>query len=114
MLVATEGTVTVGFAAVGPSDEEDAAPGEAAVAWPRCWSSRAGAGAGTAAGCWPPRSTTCAPDGMDRLVAWVPDGDRASAAFYEAAGWERDGLVRTLEADGGTVREERWHAGLAE
>jgi hypothetical protein len=44
----------------------------------------------------------------------VPDGDRASAAFLSSAGWERDGTVRTLEADGGTVRETRWHVSLAD
>jgi RimJ/RimL family protein N-acetyltransferase len=53
-------------------------------------------------------------DGMTRLVAWVPDGDRASAAFYESAGWEPDGRARLLEADGGTVRETRWHVALEE
>jgi L-amino acid N-acyltransferase YncA len=49
---------------------------------------------------------------VTRLLAWVPDEDRASAAFFESAGWERDGTVRTLEADGGTVRETRWHVSL--
>jgi hypothetical protein len=73
---------------------------------PRCWSSRAGAGAGTAAGCWPPRSTSS--------VAWIPDGDRASTAFYESAGWGPDGRARLLEADGGSVRETRWHVALEE
>ena len=112
VLVATEGPQLVGFAAVGPSDDEDAQPGDALVAAllvePR-WGRRGHGSRLLAAAVDHLR-----PDGMDRLVAWVPDGDRASAAFYEAAGWEADGLVRTLEADGGTVREERWHAGLAE
>jgi GNAT superfamily N-acetyltransferase len=51
-------------------------------------------------------------DGVTRLVAWVPDADRATGAFYESANWERDGAVRTLEADGGSVREVRWHVTL--
>jgi L-amino acid N-acyltransferase YncA len=112
VLVATEGASTVGFAAVGPSDEEDAQPGEAAVAAllvePR-WGRRGHGSRLLAAAVDVLRE-----DGMTRLVAWVPDGDRASAAFYESAGWEPDGRARLLEADGGTVRETRWHVALEE
>jgi L-amino acid N-acyltransferase YncA len=110
VLVATEGTLTVGFAAVGPSDEEDAQPGEAAVAAllvePR-WGRRGHGSRLLAAAVDHLRQ-----DGVTRMVAWVPDADRASAAFYEAAGWEQDGTARLLEADGGTVRERRWHVAL--
>jgi L-amino acid N-acyltransferase YncA len=110
VLVATEGTTTVGFAAVGPSGEEDAQPGEAAVAAllvePR-WGRRGHGSRLLAAAVDHLRE-----DGVTRLVAWVPDGDRASTAFYEAAGWEQDGTARLLEADGGTVRESRWHVSL--
>lgn len=110
VLVATEGPVTVGFAAVAPSAEEDAAPGEAAIAAllvePR-WGRRGHGSRLLAAAVDHLR-----PEGIDRLVVWVPDGDRASGAFYESAGWERDGTVRTLEADGGSVRENRWHTTL--
>jgi GNAT superfamily N-acetyltransferase len=112
VLVATEGDATVGFAAAGPSDEDDARPGEAAIAAllvePR-WGRR-GHGSRLLAAVVDHLRT----DGMTRLVAWVPDGDRASLAFYEAAGWEPDGLARVLEADGGSVREVRWHVGLEE
>jgi GNAT superfamily N-acetyltransferase len=106
--VATEGAATVGFAAVGPSEEDDAQPGESAIAAlvvePR-WGRR---GHGS-------RLLAAVTDqlGPGRLVAWVPEGDRASAAFYESANWERDGLVRVLEADGGTAREARWHVEVA-
>jgi L-amino acid N-acyltransferase YncA len=51
-------------------------------------------------------------DGVTGLIAWIPDGDRASTAFYESAGWESDGTARILEADGGSVRETRWHVAL--
>jgi len=112
VLVATEQEWTVGFAAVGPSAEQDAEPGEAAVAAllvePR-WGRRGHGSRLLAAVVDHLRA-----DGVTRLVAWVPDGDRASAAFYESAGWERDGLVRTLEADGGTARETRWHVSLVD
>jgi L-amino acid N-acyltransferase YncA len=112
VLVATEGDTLVGFAAVGPSEEEDARPGEAAVAAllvePR-WGRRGHGSRLLAAAVDHLRA-----DAATRLVAWVPDGDRASTEFYSSAGWERDGLVRTLEAEGGTVRETRWHVSLLE
>lgn len=112
VLVGYEQAWTVGFTAVGPSGEEDASPGDAAIAAllvePR-WGRRGHGSRLLAAAVDHLRA-----DGMTRLVAWLPDGDRASAAFYESAGWERDGAARILEADGGTVRESRWHAALHE
>lgn len=110
VLVATEGDRLVGFAAVGPSEEEDGQPGDAAVAAllvePR-WGRRGHGSRLLAAAVDHLRQ-----DGVTRLVAWVPDGDRASTAFYESAGWEPDGRARVLEAEGGSVREIRWHAAL--
>ena len=110
VLVATEAGAVVGFAAVGPSEEEDAEPGEAAVAAllvePR-WGRRGHGSRLLAAAVEHLRA-----DAVTRLVAWVPDGDQASARFYESASWERDGTVRILEADGGAVREVRWHVAL--
>ena len=113
VLVATEGAELVGFAAVGPSDEEDARPGDAVIAAllvePR-WGRRGHGSRLLAATVDHLRE-----DGLTRLVAWVPDGDRASALFFSSAGWEQDGTVRTLEADipgGGAVRETRWHVSL--
>jgi GNAT superfamily N-acetyltransferase len=110
VLVATEGSDPVGFVAVGPSTEEDARPGEAEVAAllvePR-WGRRGHGSRLLAAAVDFLRQ-----DGVTGLLAWVPDGDRASTAFYESAGWEPDGTARILEADGGSVRETRWHVAL--
>jgi GNAT superfamily N-acetyltransferase len=112
VLVATEGDRLVGFAAVGPSEEEDGRPGDAAVAAllvePR-WGRRGHGSRLLAAAVDFLRQ-----DGTTRLVAWIPDGDRASTAFYESAGWGPDGRARLLEADGGSVRETRWHVALEE
>ena len=109
LLVATEAQWTVGFVAVGPSEEEGAAAEVAALLVEPRWGRRGHGSRLVAAAVDHLRG-----DGVTRLVAWVPDGDRASAAFYSSAGWERDGLARTLEADGGTVREARWHVSLEE
>jgi GNAT superfamily N-acetyltransferase len=53
-------------------------------------------------------------DGMTAALVWVPESDRASTDFYASAGWERDGLVRTLQTDGHMVREVRFHVSLEE
>ncbi len=47
--------------------------------------------------------------GAARLQTWVAEGDVVTAGFLESAGWDRDGWVRTLDADGTALREVRWH-----
>jgi hypothetical protein len=47
-------------------------------------------------------------------VAWVPAADTASLEFYRSAGWEADGMHRTLDTGAGTVGELRLHASLNE
>jgi len=112
VLVATEGSHTVGFVAVGPSGEQDARPGEAEVAAllvePR-WGRRGHGSRLLAAAVDFLRQ-----DGVTGLVAWVPDGDRASTAFYESAGWQPYVAARSLEADGGSAWETRWNVALEE
>ena len=51
-------------------------------------------------------------DGVARAVVWLVEGDVAATTFYESAGWQRDGTVRTLVDDGQTVREARFHVSL--
>lgn len=53
-------------------------------------------------------------DGAEYAVTWVLSGDTASQSFYASAGWQPDGTVRELSANGDLVREVRLHASLAE
>ncbi len=48
--------------------------------------------------------------GAARLQRWLLEPDRASADFYESAGWAPDGWARTLDTGGTPLREIRWHA----
>jgi GNAT superfamily N-acetyltransferase len=109
----------VGFIATGPADEAALAPDEQSLGEgvaavtdllvePR-WGRRGHGSRLLAAAVDHLRA-----DGFGRVTAWLPDGDAASSRFYSSAGWEQDGTARTLEAEGGTVREARWHVSLAE
>ncbi|MCZ2861028.1 GNAT family N-acetyltransferase [Blastococcus sp. VKM Ac-2987] len=53
-----------------------------------------------------------AADGARRLEVWLAESDRASADFYESAGWEPDGWARTLDTGDAPLRELRWHTVL--
>lgn len=113
--VATEGDALVGFCAAGaasPDDLADAAGGVpddagsvAAVATllvePR-WGRRGHGGRLLVEAAAVLRGA-----GATRGIAWVPERDTASRRFYERAGWEPDGTVRTLDAGGRPLREIR-------
>jgi GNAT superfamily N-acetyltransferase len=113
--VATEGSFTVGFCAAGPAPEAEVAdvdgnpPEDAATTGligtllvePR-WGRRGHAGRLLATAAQAMRA-----EGSTRGVVWVPENDDVSIAFYERAGWERDGMVRTLDAGGRPLREIR-------
>jgi GNAT superfamily N-acetyltransferase len=113
--VATEGAFTVGFCSAGPGPDEEIADAEGnppedadtvgliatLLVEPR-WGRRGHGGrllATAAHALWKAGGT--------RGVAWVPETDDVSIAFYERGGWERDGTVRTLDAGGRTLREIR-------
>ncbi|HSY15957.1 MAG TPA: GNAT family N-acetyltransferase [Jatrophihabitantaceae bacterium] len=51
--------------------------------------------------------------GATRAVAWLPEADDASRAFFGSAGWAGDGYVRGLETGAGQVREVRIQTSLA-
>jgi GNAT superfamily N-acetyltransferase len=114
VLVATESTWTVGFAAFGPdADEQPGDPDADATAAisvllvePR-WGRR-GHGSRLLAA----TADIARADGVRRLVAWVPAADASSLQFYRGSGWQADGLQRNLETGAGTVSELRLHASL--
>jgi GNAT superfamily N-acetyltransferase len=113
--VATEGEALVGFCAAGAASPEDladaggAVPADAAavaavaalLVEPR-WGRRGHAGRLVVETAAALRAA-----GAVRGVAWVPERDTASRRFWERAGWEPDGTVRTLDAGGRPLREIR-------
>jgi GNAT superfamily N-acetyltransferase len=107
VLVALEGPQLVGFAAFGPA-EPGAAEIYTLLVEPR-WGRR-GHGSRLLAA----TVDLVRPARVETLVAWVLDGDTASAGFYSGAGWAPDGSVRSLVGDDRTVREARWHVSLLE
>jgi GNAT superfamily N-acetyltransferase len=114
VLVAAEGDVLVGFAAFGP--DADAQPEDpdidATVAIPVLlveprWGRR-GHGSRLLAAI----VDTARGDGVRRMVAWVPVSNTPTLEFYRSAGWESDGVQRTLDTGAGTVNELRLHASI--
>jgi GNAT superfamily N-acetyltransferase len=115
VLVATEGTWTVGFCAAAPAvtpvgSVAPSGPTLGAEAWaeisallvePR-WGRRGHGGRLLAAAAAALRA-----DGARYGLAWVPEADAASRGFYTAAGWSADGTVRVLDTGEGELREVR-------
>lgn len=120
VVVAVEGDWMVGFCVAGPAPEEEVAdpdgalPPDAAstalistlLVEPR-WGRR-GHGSRLLAAAADQLRT----DGAERAVAWVPDSDSASLAFYRSAGWEPDGTIRTLDTGDQPLREVRLSGSL--
>jgi ribosomal protein S18 acetylase RimI-like enzyme len=112
LLVATEGQWTVGFCAATPAGAEspDEPAGQAQIAAllvePR-WGRR-GHGRRLLAAAF----EALMADGASSGIAWVPEQDVASRAFYDRAGWDPDGYVRTLDAGDRQLREIRVTGGL--
>ena len=113
--VATEGDALVGFCAAGPATPDDLA--DAAGAVPDDAASVAAVAALLVEPRWGRRghagrllveaATALRAAGATRAIAWVPERDTASRRFYERAGWDPDGTVRTLDAGGRPLREVR-------
>jgi len=115
VLVASEGTVDVGFCVAGRApaaevaDADGTAPPDAdrtalvstLLVEPR-WGRRGHGGRLLARA-----AAELTRAGCTRGVAWVPAEDPASLGFYHRAGWEPDRTVRTLDAGGRPLREVR-------
>lgn len=116
VLIAMEGEQRVGFAAFGPDDDRqpedpdpDATASIAALLVEPRWGRR-GHGSRLLAAV----ADLASGQGVRRLVAWVAAADSASLEFYRSAGWQADGLQRSLDTGAGTVAELRLHAALAD
>jgi GNAT superfamily N-acetyltransferase len=115
VFVATEGAWTVGFCVIGPAPADEVArpdgslPADAQrtalvgtlLVEPR-WGRRGHGGRLLVIA-----AAALREQGAERGVVWVPESDRASADFYLRAGWQPDGVVRTLDAAGHPLRELR-------
>jgi GNAT superfamily N-acetyltransferase len=112
VMVALEGDWTVGFSAFGPADpdEERVEPDTAAIQTllvePR-WARR-----GHGSRLLNAAADLLREDGAQMVLVWVPEDDTRTRGFYESAGWEPDGAVRSLDVGGKLVREVRLHAAL--
>lgn len=114
LLVACAGDQVVGFAALGPSQDPDAdkETGELTALGVHPQARHAGHGS---------RLLNAAVDtlrgaGARTMHAWLLASDEATRAFLLAAGLSPDGAFRdrVVSADGGTAREVRLVAGLAD
>ncbi|QSB13467.1 GNAT family N-acetyltransferase [Natronosporangium hydrolyticum] len=113
-------TQTVGFLAAGPADEEAAAPDEPTPPDPTTtvaitdllvsprWGRRGHGSRLLSAGV-----THWRDDGFQTAVAWAFEEDPATRRFLISAGWEPDGLRRTLDVDDLLVPQLRLHTSLA-
>ena len=109
VLVALEQQWRVGFTALAPDDEDEAAVAIGPMLVEPRWGRRGHGSRLLAAAVDHARS-----DGFTRAVTWVPDGDKPSQAFFASAGWEPDGYVRGLDTGAGELREVRLHVSLLE
>lgn len=107
VLVAVERDEVVGFAGVAPvEDDPGAAELGPLLVEPR-WGRR-GHGSRLLAAV----ADLATADGVARLQVWLLESDRASADFFESAGWAADGWARTLETGAEPLRELRWQTAL--
>lgn len=102
-------TVT-GFAAIGPSEDPDAAPTDAVVG--EFVVGRTGRGHGsrllTAV------IDTMRADGFERATWWVPTTDDGLRSFLTGCGWAPDGAHRWIGAEDGSasLRQVRLHTAI--
>lgn len=110
-LVATDGDGTiVGFANIGPTRDEDAgdAVGEVLAIYlaPGAWGKGYGRALMAAA------LQRLAQAGYQQVTLWVLDSNARARRFYEAAGFEPDGAVKTDDRLGFRLAEVRYRRSL--
>jgi GNAT superfamily N-acetyltransferase len=113
VLVAMDGDELVGFAASGPTGDDDLDAGTTAevtalLVEPR-WGRRGHGSRLLAAAVEHWRG-----DGAATATAWVWERDAVSTGFLTAAGWARDGAVRGLDTGAGVERQVRLHTDVRE
>jgi L-amino acid N-acyltransferase YncA len=116
VLVAQEQDWRVGFVATGPAEDlepDDPEPANTAFVGPLLveprWGRRGHGSRLLAAAVDHARA-----DAMTRAIAWIPEADTASRAFFVSAGWAPDGLTRALDTGAGELREIRLHVSLTQ
>lgn len=115
VLVALDASRVVGFAAVAPSDDPDAAPADGEIVALHVDSAELGNGHGSRL--LAAAADTLRADGLTRARMWLAAGDDAVRAFLESAGWAADGAHRSLDVDGdgrATLRQVRLHTDVSE
>ena len=107
VLVAMDGAELVGFAASGPSDEEESMELSALLVEPR-WGRRGHGSRLLAATVDHWRQ-----DGVGVAVHWAWERDAVTRAFLTSAGWETDGAARGLDTGPRIERQVRLHADVS-
>lgn len=113
VLVATEQNRVVGFAAIGPADDDDAHPGQDAMVGEFVIdppAQRQGHGSRLLNAI----ADTLRADGFTRATWWVRSTDDPLRRFLQSAGWAPDGAHRTVgtEDEAASVKMIRLHTGL--
>ena len=99
-----------GFAAVGPSGDDDRWPRTDAEVYElhvAAGHARQGHGSRLINAV----ADTLRDDAFTTAYVWVPDGDEVTATFLESAGWRRDGARREIDM-GATITMSRLHTAL--
>jgi GNAT superfamily N-acetyltransferase len=111
LLVSLSAGTIVGYLAVGPAEDEDAAPVDAELLalTVEPAEQRMGHGSRLLAAA----VSTLVDAGYRLARTWTFDGDAPLHTFLSAAGWEPDGAHRELDM-GEAVGQQRWHTLLAE
>jgi GNAT superfamily N-acetyltransferase len=109
VLVAMEGDELVGFAASGPTEDDDVAGAEVSTLLVEPRWGRRGHGSRLLAATvdhW-------RDDGATTAMTWVWERDNASKSFLKGAGWDLDGAARGLDTGPRVERQVRLHTDVS-